>query len=270
VSRGGAIIVAVLLATALSGARAAGGGIDEATRRQLEELKALCDAGLVAPPVCREKQRAILGLPARGGAARTRGDGAQTAPPAPGASAPAPGPAQEAATAYESPLGFRMTLPAGWTEIAAEQMDAGFDALRSRADGNPDAARLLERLRAQGTHREAGFFAKGRDSLHVMRSAIRPPEDPAARAAFCERLDATTSKAAGRRLRTYACSARMVSGVPAFHVERDALLPATRTMQYWLPDRTGSSIHLVMTCRDADADERRREMEGIVESLRWR
>ena len=59
----------VILVVLSAAATARGGSIDSPTRRQLVELKRVCDAGLVAPVVCLEKQRALLGLPAAGGTA---------------------------------------------------------------------------------------------------------------------------------------------------------------------------------------------------------
>jgi hypothetical protein len=241
-TRGAAILVVTLLAVS----RAPAGGMGEATRRELAELKALCDAGVVAPAVCLEKQRAILGL-------------APTAP----ATVPA------GATLHESPLGFRVALPPGWTVVSPEEVEAGFAALRSRLDGQPEAARLLDRMRAQGHRTDAEFFAKGPARVQVTRSTFSPPEDAGARARFCERLEASTSQAAGRRLRTYACDSRLVSGSPAFHVERDALLPGTRTIQFWVRAPDGGSVHFVASCPEVDAARARKDVEGIVESLAW-
>jgi hypothetical protein len=243
------VLLLAALAAALSAPGAAGG--TESARRRLSELKALCDAGLVAPAVCLEKQRVILGLPAEGGAAD------------------APGAPAEAPTLHESPLGFRVALPRGWKALDPGEVRAGLDLLRSRTDGNAQAARVLDRLRADQARGRSEVFAKGRDTLQMSRTALQPPVDAVARARLCERLAATTSKAAARRLRTHACGSRPVGGATAFYTERDALLPGARTIQYWLPDPQGTSLQIVMTCADADADERRREIEGMLETLRW-
>jgi hypothetical protein len=245
-------IVVAVLAALLGAVPAAGEGRDEATRRALVELKALCDAGLVTPAVCVEKQRAIVGL-----AAREEAAGTPSVPDAPA----------EPGTVHQSALGFRVTLPPGWVPLAPADVAAGFDALRSRTDGNPDVARVVERLRVQEA-RGAVLFANGRDVLHVQRAPGRPPGDATAVAELCERQEATASRAAARRLRTHACGARIVAGAPAFHVERDGLVPETRMFQYWLSARDGTSLQLVMTARAADADARRRELDAIVESLR--
>jgi hypothetical protein len=247
-------VVVAALAAVLVASPALGGAMDQGTRRALVELKALCDAGLVAPAVCLEKQRAIVGLPGREAAADT--------PRTPDTTA-------ELGTVHESALGFRVTLPGGWVALAPADVAASFDALRSRTDGNPDVARVVERLRMQEA-RGAELFANGRDMLQVQRTTGQPPGDgdPAAVAELCARQEATASRAAARRLRTYACGSRMVAGAPAFHLERDGLVPETRMFQYWLPGRNGPSLQLVMTARAADADARRRELDAIVESLR--
>jgi hypothetical protein len=239
-----AVAIVVLLVAA---SPALGGGMDE-TRRALVELKALCDAGLVAPAVCLEKQRAIVGLGAREAA------GAAGTPLGPG-------------TIHRSALGFRVVLPPGWAPLAPAEVTAGVEALRSRTEGNPDVTRLVERLRVLET-RGAELFVNGRDVLHVQRSTRPPPVDAAAAASLCERQETVASRAAARRLQTYACGSRVVAGAPAFHLERDGLVPETRMVQYWLPAGNGASFRVVMTARASDADARRRELDAIVESLR--
>lgn len=245
-SAGRSLLAALLVA--VTAATAAGGEPSHATRRQLRELRMLCDEGVVAPAVCLEKQRAILGL----------------------AGADHGGPASEASVAmHESPLGFRVELPAGWSVVPPEQIDAGFDTLNARLAADPAAAALVDRLREHGARRGGEVYAVAGDRLQVMRMRSPLPDDPTARAARCAALASATSKAAGRTLATQACRPRTVAGRPALWIERDALLPGSRTLQYWVSTPDGAGMAFVMSCLVEDVDTRRPELERLVDSLRW-
>jgi len=270
------LVLALLLATA--SAPAAAGGLPSAARRQLAELKKLCDAGLVAPPVCLEQQRAILGLAAgldAGTAASPpRAFGGPDPESAETTSSADDGPATQpaasgAAITHDSVFGFRIALPAGWSVLSGEMLDGGFEALRAGLAAHPAAVALVDRLRQQGAHRRGEVYAVAGDRLQVLPSPAPLPEDPAVRARICTQFGSATSRVAGRRLSTQLCSPRTVGGRPALLIERDALLPGARTVQYWISTPDGAALSFVTTCRAEDADRRRRELEGVVESLQW-
>lgn len=253
--RGARIIGATLVAACVAASAAHALTPKDETQHALAELKRLCDDGLVSPPVCLEKQREILGLPASG-------DGRQPKPGATKGAAPIDG-----GTPYESALGFRIVLPPGWRAVDSAQLQGGFDLLRSRAAGNPDAARVVERLEQQAAQANAEVFSNGQDTVRITRSEFQLPADEEQVARFCDRLARNTEQLAARPLTTYACGPRTVGSTQAFYLERDALLPGTRTMQFWLPQASGRSLQVVLSCREGHADPRRQELEAMVGTL---
>jgi len=270
------LVVALVLAA--STAPAAAGALPSAARRQLVELKKLCDAGLVAPPVCLEQQRAILGLesphdvgmaarPPRAAGGPDAVAAETTASDDGGAGATLASSA--AAVTHDSVFGFRIALPAGWSVVSADMLDGGFEALRAGLAADPAALALVDRLREQGAHRRGEVYAVASDRLQVLPSPAPLPDDPAARARICTQFGSATSRAAGRTLSTQLCSPRTVAGRPALLIERDALLPGARTVQYWISTPDGAALSFVTTCRAEDAEGRRHELERMVESLRW-
>jgi hypothetical protein len=248
------ILVALALLYVLVGAVPARAA-DGETRRALAELKALCDRGLVDAAVCREKQRAILGLPA-------------TVP------SPAAQRAEKPATTIEpqrhqSPLGFRITLPPGWLPVEPDAVRSGFATLRQQVDHGGPTTALLDRLERQALDGTIDFFAHGRDHVQVQRAPAPPPADSAALARFCARLEANASRTAGRPLSTQACGTRLVAGAPALYVERDALLPGMRTVQYWVPAPHRRAVVFVLSCAQDQPESCRRDFDAMVGSLVW-
>ena len=268
--------LAAALLVAVAATPAATGEISRGARRELRELKKLCDEGTVAPPVCLEKQRAILGLaPA---AVTAPVDSAAVPPPErPVAATPPPAgdaPAADAPIAaepvtHDSPFGFRVELPEGWSVVPPAEIDAGFDVLRERLAADPAAVALVDRLRSEGAHRRGEVYAAATDRLQVLASPASLPNDPTARMTLCPQLGSATSRAVGRTLATQTCSPRTVVGRPALLIERDALLPGARTLQYWVSTPDGGALSFVTSCRAEDADTRRTELERMIDSLRW-
>lgn len=256
---------------ALAAVPAGAGDVSHGTRRRLRELQKLCEEGLVAPAICLEKQRALLGLQSGSTAGTVASAGG--AAPAPNREGRAEPPvASRAATdavTHDSPFGFRVELPTGWSVVPPEALDAGFDVLRDRLAADPAAVALVDQLRRDGAHRRGEIYAVARDRLQVLPSPSRLPENAAARMRICTQFGAATSKAVGRRVSTQTCSPRTVAGRPALLIERDALLPGSRTVQYWISTPDGRALSFVTTCRVEDADVRRRELERVVDSLRW-
>jgi hypothetical protein len=251
-------VAALALLAALAATGVPTFAADGATRRALAELKALCDRGLVAPDVCREKQRAILSLPAAPAPEPSAGDGRAAAARA-----------ESAARGYTSPLGFHVTLPPGWTPVTPDTMRSGFATLRQQIDHGGATAALLDRVERQTLAGTTDFFAHGRDHVQVQRAPAPPPTDPVALARFCARLEATATEAAGRPLSTQACAMRLVAGAPTLYVERDALLPGMHTMQYWVPAPHGRAVVFVLSCSQPQSDPCRRDLETLIASLAW-
>jgi hypothetical protein len=253
------VLVLVLLASLAGGAAA--GEVDARTRRALAELKRLCDGGLVAPVVCLEKQRELLGL-----AGATPPPGVAERQPGPGA-APPVGRLAGPGLLHESPLGVRLTLAPGWTPLGADAVAQGFAVLQERLAANPQAVALLERVQRRSMADGLDVFASGGDQLQLTVSAAAPPADAAAGSRFCGRLAANAPVVPGRPMQTWSCESRTVGGRPALYVERDALVPGTRTMNYWLPLPDGKALHIVLTCVAEHADARRDELAAMVESV---
>ena len=102
--------------------------IDDSTKAQLRQLKKLCDRGLISAEVCKEKQRAILGLhtPAQGTSPRS------FTAPTPLAVSPSSSPPPENKTVTAPPRSIHVDLPAGWTRLAVEELQTGREALLQR------------------------------------------------------------------------------------------------------------------------------------------
>jgi len=248
------IVVASLATTALAGA------VDVRTRRSLAELKRLCDRGLVAPAVCVEKQRALLGL-------------AGTAPP-PGVPPPGTAAAVDRAAGpgvvHDGPLGVRITLAPGWSALGSDDVAQGFAVLHDRLAANPQAVALLERVQQRSLADGLEVFTSGGDQLQITASTAAPPADAVAARQLCERLAASAPVVPDRPMQTWTCAPRTVAGRPVLYVERDALLPGARTMQYWLARADGKALQIVLTCRAEHADARREELAAMVESIAFR
>ena len=254
---GPAAVLAIALCV-LSGTGIPARAADGRTRRALAELKALCDGGLVDAAVCLAKQRALLGLP-------------DVVPPdtravdTPRAEVPTTPEAQR----HVSPLGFQVDLPPGWRPVAPDAVRSGFATLRQQVDHGGATADLLDRIERQALDGTTDFFASGRDHVQVQRAPASPPTDPIALARFCERLEATASRAAGRPLSTQACGRRLIGGAPSLYVERDGLMPGTHTAQYWVPAPHGRAVIFVLSCARAQLEPCRRDFDALVASLTW-
>jgi len=272
----GGMIVGSLLVVG-SGARA-DVAIDT-TRAELSALKELCDGGLVTPEVCAEKQRGILGLtprmspPPQPAGVRGSAPGARRpneSRPAPStkpvASSPAPAGTIDAISGgvRESALGFRMSLPGGWTPVGPKDMRKGFAVLADQMADGSEARRVWERLVD-----DAEVFVRGGEQLTVHARAGTVPRSPADGQALCQTLVGTMSQLAKRPLATHECGLVEVAGVTALIVDQEALVAGRRTVQVWLEKGTGTVLQFTMNCKDENVALRRKELNDIVASVRW-
>jgi hypothetical protein len=260
---------------------------DERIRAQLTALKELCDKGLISPEVCAEKQRDILGLtprmstpPARAGGPRLRGgppaaprakDARGPASPAPGAkpSAPLPAPGGSADAPSgglrESALGFRMSLPDGWTRVSSEDMRKGFAQLADQVADNPEARRVWERLVDS-----AEVYMREGEQLTVQSRAGTVPRNAADSEKLCQTLKGTLARLpSSKPLTTYECRLLEIGGVTTLFVDQQGLAAGTRTMQIWLEREPGKVLQFALSFKDDNVEPRRKELTDIVASVRW-
>jgi hypothetical protein len=264
-------MMVVSLVVVCSGASA--DATDETIRAQLAALKELCDKGLVSPEVCAEKQRDILGLtprmsapPPPAGGPRVRGgapgaprptDSVGSARPAPSATpsgsppAPAGGADAPAGSIRESALGFRMSLPDGWTSISSKDMRKGFAALADQMADSAETRRVWERLIDN-----AEVYMREGEQLTVQARAGAVPQSAAEGQTLCQTLAGTLSQVAKRPLTTHECGLVKVAGVTTLLVDQEALVAGRRTVQVWLENEAGM-LQFTMNCKDENVTDGR-------------
>ena len=275
----GLMVVGLMVLSSGASADVAG----ETTRGQLAALKELCDTGLVSPEVCAEKQRDILGLtlrtspPLEPGGVRASAPGAPRptdlhgrARPAlsakPSGSLPAPAGRRDAPSGSirESVLGFRMSLPDGWTSVSSKDMRKGFAVLADQVADNAEAKRTLKQLVD-----DAEIYVRGGEQLTVQARAGVVPRSAAEAQALCEALLGTLSQVAKRPLTAHECGPVEVAGVTTLVVDQEALVAGRRTLQVWVEKEAGTLLQFTMTCTNENATLRRKELYDIVASVRW-
>jgi hypothetical protein len=182
-------------------------------------------------------------------------------------------PAEQAAgppTVHDGPPGVRVTLPPGWRAVDPDAVAQGFAVLHERLAASPQAIALLARVQQRSVADGLRVFTSGDDQLQLTATAASPPTDVAAARRFCDHLVGNVPVLPGQEMRTWTCDPRTVGGRPALYVERDALLPGTRTLEYWLGRAGGKGVQLVLTCTAARADARRAELAAIAASVALR
>jgi hypothetical protein len=253
-ARGSGLLAAIVATVCFAIAAATRADVlDETTRQRLIALKKLCDDGLVSPEVCQETQREILGL-SRGSASSPRRS----------ASAPAGREISLPAQMHESPLGFRMRLPAGWVAVRPQELQRRLALLRTRIGDGAEARRATDLLGG-----DAEVFMKDGDSLAVLAAVDPAPLTAADTEDLCRQISTLGAKLAGRPLRTHECAVREVAGGRTFHIDQDAVIEGRRVLQVLLDTGPGKRLRFTVTCRAANVDARRSELSEVVASVTW-
>ncbi len=238
---------------------------NESVREQLVAVHGLCDEGLVSPEVCKDKERAILGLLPKG-----------MEPTMQATSDPVTTPvttAKPRVTEYYHPLGFHVKLPIGWQVLDPTKASEALENLRGRIkDRIPDDAnadnvlRLLENRIKSGTTR---LLQNGEDSINIQKNYVALPANAIASQKYCERLSLRMSASANGPLSMYDCGLRKLGEFPAFYMDHDARQAGMRTIQVWLEKTTGETIVFMMNCKNINLETRRKEFKTIITSMRW-
>ena len=253
--------VLLLLAAASTGAPVAQER-EPSLGEQLRELKALCDQDLIDPEVCKEKQRTILGLP--------------PAAPRPEASDPdaagSPDPALAAAGApvhtHTSPLGFTVDLPAGWRVLETAEVEAGLELLAERLGDDPATRAVLDATRKYAEHIGGEAYAKEDQYIKVAKEQTELLAAPGTRQALCDEIAGNRAHVAGRRVAVHECSYGVVSGVPSFCMDLDAMAVGKRTRQCWLAKPPGGTLRFTVTFDPGDPAVLS-AFEAILASIAW-
>ena len=238
--------------------------IDDTTRQQLSALKKLCDEGFISSDVCKEKQRAILGLRSQG-VARPE----PVLPLTPTPSNPEPSQEVLPARVHESPLGFRLMLPAQWHVVDRQVLQHGFEAMHKPHGDNPNLKQFLERLQEQAVGERTEVFQKEGDVIVVGPYIGAIPRNFVEGEKGCRHMAFALLNIKGHSLTIYKCELRKVAGSLALYIERDAGLQDRRTIQYLVGKEPNKGIQLVLTSKTANLERQRQEFEEIVASVSW-
>ena len=249
--------------------------ITEETKKQLRELKALCDEELIAPDLCIEKQRAILGL-----------DTPQAAPASPCAAAAAQAnavtttgakqAAQLASTpprTYESDLGFKVSLSRGWQTFNRDLIKSSFAKMKGRLKGqlrdDPKTNDALEKLSNRALASKIEVFQRDRMQIHVQPDTLKLYPDLSNRLDVCKRLLAEPSKIGYRSLTTYSCLPTEVQGLEALYLDRDSSIPAMRSLLYVVRRESGEVLQFIGHCQKDYLNECHENLESFMRGVEW-
>ena len=249
-------------------------GITEEMKTQLHELKDLCDEGFIAPDLCLEKQRTILGL-----------DTPQAAPTTPCAAAAAKtGTATQAGaktekvantppSSHESDLGFKVALTGGWQTFNRDLIKSSFAKMKGRLKGQirDDKATndALEKLGNRAFSNKIEVFQRGRTQLHVQPDTLNLYPDLSNRLELCKRLLAEPSKVGYRSLTTYSCLPTEVQGLQALYLDRDSTIPSMRSLLYVVQKESGETLQFIGHCQKSHLEECRENLESFMRGVEW-
>ena len=235
-------------------------------RKDLASLKELCDDDLLAPRVCEEKQRAILGL-------------SSGTPEAPSESLGLG--SSEAATTpdifddltpkeYDSPrLGYHVSLPTGWRVLARDQLRAGIADVQQHLANNPAAREAFSKLGERALASNIEMFQKDNTQVQAQPYRGRLPGSFSDRSALCNVLTGGATRIPGRTLSTHECRLEDVDGQPAIYLERDSSLTRMRSLQYWVQNPKGVVVQFVSSCMNPRPELCQENFELFMSKLTW-
>jgi hypothetical protein len=167
------------------------------------------------------------------------------------------------ARAYDSPLGFRVQLPAGWLVLGPQ--DVARDLAVFARQVSPEAMALLER-EVVG---KMEIYVTDTDHLSIRRGKGPIPSNDHESERACQRVSGSAARTAGRPIKFHECGLRSIAGLPAFYMHHDGLTPGLRTVQYWVPRGPGEVLTFAFSAAESVAEARIREFERIMATIRW-
>lgn len=238
--------------------------IDSTTEEQLRLLLKLCNNDLITPEMCREKQRAILGL-------QTTTKSTEALPTALIERHTSTTDRLESDASEPHALDVKLKLPPGWIQVTAEEVQIRRETLMKKLASNPDAKNLLKHLESSSNSAANRYFHNDGDTLQIGRLALT--FDSANSEKICQSLSGqvlATGKISDKQnaaLPLPDCGIRQVGGSPALYVEKHSVRDDTRVIQLLVAKSVGETLQFILRCKTERVNMRKRELEQIVASI---
>ncbi len=181
----------------------------------------------------------------------------------------------QAQEVYVSALGFRTTVPSGWTTLNQDEVRKNaklFETgLASMKGADPALLKQIE-AEVRGGRIELLFAPMGdpqfRDNINVRTAAMAVPATDKALRLACDGLPAQLQQAFGRPMRVYACRFETLAVGKSLYLEFDGAGDNLRSTQYSIPQGSGNSVWQVTgTFTNASADKQRPVFEKFVRGI---
>lgn len=247
--------------------------ITENTKEQLRQLKMVCDEGLVSPEVCKEKQRAILGLRISDGSLPTNPSLITTRRPVPGN--PHVTVAANGEIETRPPRRIRVSLPSGWSPFSAEKLRAGREALMKRLEqlkGDPKVKGLQKYLAVSTDSASQASFHNDGDFLQIVHLSPSLVLEPNHMERACQTMfdQAEAMDSDGQSPELLDCGLRQMGTFQTLYVEKNSTRDGARMIELWVAKSPEETFHFLLRCKADHTATRTKELEDIISSVQWR
>ncbi|MCP4191082.1 MAG: PDZ domain-containing protein [Planctomycetaceae bacterium] len=170
------------------------------------------------------------------------------------------------ARAHTSPLGFTITLPAGWTLVGSSDLEPFFERFTQLLGETPLKTKYLEAKKAAAAME---YYALGKTSVSAGNQNVAFPTSHSASVEMCTRFAANRSKTANPRAQIHDCGLRTIGGSQAFCLDQDARSQNMRMKHCWIKKPSQGTLKLTLTIDEKHEASSVDDFEKMIASLKW-
>jgi membrane-associated protease RseP (regulator of RpoE activity) len=172
------------------------------------------------------------------------------------------------ARAHTSPLGFTITLPAGWTIVGSSDLEPFFERFTQQLDETPLTTKYLDYAKKLAEVTE--FYANSDNTtLSALNHNITLPTTPSASQAMCTRFSANRPKTAGPQRQASDCGLTTISGLPAFCMVQEVISQKKKAKHCWIKKPSQGTLKLTLTFDEKHEASSVGDFEKMIASLKW-
>lgn len=176
---------------------------------------------------------------------------------------------------FISAMGFRSVVPEGWISLTQDEVgknaklfDGGLAAMKG---ANPELLKQVE-AEIRGGRIELLFAPMTdpafRDNINVRQTALVFPSNEQAMQTVCQSMPAQLQQMIGRPIRVYSCRIQNLPVGKVSYFDFDGAVAGTRSVQYNVPSKTGTSIQITGTFTNVSLEKQRPLLEGFIRSMK--
>lgn len=177
---------------------------------------------------------------------------------------------------HESPFGFKIDLPEGWSVVNPQDMKKSLDAMGNVSDVSQDLdPQVMEEVKERIAASELEYYLRKKggtlafvDNVNVTKGEGKIPQTTAHAKKECDVAPLELGRFLGKGVMVFECGLKDIAGHNAMYVDFEGMSKGVRSLSYriqWTPEII---LTFTATCKTEHLDEVKKEFEGMLATLR--